>query len=253
MHTCATPPRAVLAQAARTGDHVGMNRLPVRTGADVHLADAFARRGCPLCRERVRAEAAYLDGILAESVNDVAFRAALDAGRGLCTRHARVIHDLDQRASGGLGAAILLRATLSVRLRELEAIGAAAGRARGRRAAEALQPPRCPACVRVRSTDAAVADSLVGLAEDDRWAAAVGGAPFCLDHVLALVARRSVPPWWAPVETRLLERLRTLRDRLDAFAQATAHDRRHLQTDDQRASVGEAAELLAGDGVPGGR
>lgn len=237
----------MLAQAGRTGDHVGMSSLPVRTGPDVHLADAFGKRGCPLCRERARAESAYIGGILAENVNDVAFRQALDTGRGFCGRHARAVYDLDLRSSGGLGAAILLRATLSVRLRELETVHAAPRRSRGRRASEAQQPPACPACVRVRTTDAAGVDSLVVLAEDARWAEAVAGAPFCLDHVTALVARRAGPAWWSPVESLLLERLRTLRDRLDAFAQATAHDRRHLQTDDQRASVGEAAEVLAGD------
>ena len=30
----------------------GAGRPPVRTGADVHLADAFGEPGCPLCRER---------------------------------------------------------------------------------------------------------------------------------------------------------------------------------------------------------
>ena len=74
-----------------------MSRLPARTGADVHLADAFGAPGCPLCRERERAEGAYLESILAESVNDVGFRQALDAGRGFCGRHAAAILDADRR------------------------------------------------------------------------------------------------------------------------------------------------------------
>ena len=87
-----------------------MTRLPVRTSADVHLADAFGEPGCPLCRERDRAEAAWLESILAESVNDVPFRQALDAGRGFCGRHAAAVLDADRRRAGSLGAAILLRA-----------------------------------------------------------------------------------------------------------------------------------------------
>ena len=40
-----------------------MSQLPARTGADVHLADAFAQPGCPLCREQARTEAAYLESL----------------------------------------------------------------------------------------------------------------------------------------------------------------------------------------------
>ena len=58
--------------------------------------------------------------------------------------------------------------------------------------------------------------------------------------------RRTVPAWWPAIEARQLGRLRDLRDRLERFAHASAHDRRHLQTDDQRASVDEAADLLGG-------
>src|SRR4029453_14690796 len=95
-------------------------RLPVRTGADVHLADAFGAPGCPLCRERARSEDAYLESILAESVNDIPFRQALDAARGFCPRHVAAVLEADRRRAGTLGAAILLRATLVPRLRELE-------------------------------------------------------------------------------------------------------------------------------------
>ena len=34
------------------------------------------------------------------------------------------------------------------------------------------------------------------LAEDPLWAEAVAAAPFCLDHLVALMDRRSVPAWW---------------------------------------------------------
>jgi hypothetical protein len=225
-----------------------MTRLPARTGADVHLADAFDAPGCPLCRERARTEASYLESILAESVNDVPFRQALDAARGLCATHCRAFLAADRARSGSLGAAILLRATLVARLREIEAVHASGGRTRGRRSADAARPPACPACRRVAESDAWVVDGLVRLAEDAAWAEAASSAPFCLDHLVALMDRRSVPPWWLPIEERQLGRLRELRDRLERFAHASAYDRRHLQTADQVASVDEAADLLGGGG-----
>lgn len=222
------------------------SRLPARTGADVHLADAFEHAGCPLCRERERMEAAYLEAILAESVNDVPFREALDAARGFCAPHSRAVLDADRRRAGSLGAAILLRATLRVRLRELEALHAASGWSRGRRAGDASRPPTCPVCRRVADADAVLVEGLIRLVEQPAWAEAASTAPFCLEHLVALIDRRSPPAAWLPVEARQLERLRTLGDRLDGFAHASAHDRRHLQTLDQVASVDDAADVLGG-------
>lgn len=223
-----------------------MSPLPVRAGADIHLADAFALSGCPLCREQARQEAAYLESILAESVNDVGFRETLDAGRGFCGRHSRAVLAADRQRAGSLGAAILLRATLRIRLEELEAVHAAGGRGRGRRLARAAAPPGCPVCARLAASDRWLADGLVALAEDPSWAEAVGSAPLCLDHLVRLMDRRPVPAWWGPIEARQLARLGGIRDRLERYAHASAHDRRHLQTDDQRAAVDEAADLLGG-------
>jgi hypothetical protein len=223
------------------------SRLPARTGADVHLADAFERTGCPLCRERDRAEAAYLEALLAESVNDVPFRQALDAARGFCRRHSRAVLDADRRRAGSLGAAILLRASLVARLPELEALHASGGWSRARRVGDASRAPVCPVCRRVAEADAAVVEGLVRHAgAEPAWAAAASAAPFCLEHVVALMDRRSPPMAWLEVEERQLERLRALRDRLDRFAHASAHDRRHLQTPDQVASVDDAADVLGG-------
>ena len=223
-----------------------MSHLPARTGADVHLADAFREPGCPLCRELERTESAYLESILAESVNDVPYRQALDAGRGFCATHCRAVLDADKRRSGTLGAAILLRATLVARLRDLEATQSAGGWTRSRRAAEAARPPACPACIRLAQSDTWVVEGLVRLTEDPAWAEAVAAAPICLGHLVALMDRRAVPAWWPAIEARQLGRLRDLRDRLERFAHASAHDRGHLQTDEQRASVDEVADLLGG-------
>jgi hypothetical protein len=223
-----------------------MGRLRVRSGADIHLADAFDAAGCPLCRERRRTERNYLESILSESVNDIGFRQGLDAARGFCGAHSRAILDADRARSWTLGASILLRATLVARLRDIEAATGTKGWTRTRRTTDALRPPACPACDRVATADGHSVETVVRLAEDGSWAEAVASAPFCLDHLLALMDRRPVPAWWPPIEARQVERLRELRDRLERFAHASAHDRRHLQTDDQRASVDEAADLLAG-------
>jgi predicted kinase len=223
-----------------------MARLRVRSGADIHLADAFDAPGCPLCRERRRTEAAYLESILSESVNDVTYRQGLDAARGFCGRHCRAFLDADRARAGSLGAAILLRATLIARLRDIEAAVGAGGWSRSRRVADARRPPACPACERVVIADGRSVETVVRLTEDPAWAEAAAGAPFCLDHVLALMDVRPAPAGWSAIEASHVVRLRTLRDRLERFAHASAHDRRHLQTDDQRQSVDEAADVLGG-------
>jgi len=223
-----------------------MTRLRVRSGADIELADAFGAPGCPLCRERRRTEAAYLESILSESVNDVAFRGELDGARGFCARHSRAVLDADRARAGSVGASILLRATLVARLRDVEAAARARGWSRPRKVAEARRPPACPACQRVAAADMRSVETIVRLAEDDAWAEAARSAPFCLAHLVALMDVRPVPAWWPPIEADHVERLRSLRDRLERFAHASAHERRHLQTDDQRASVDDAAALLGG-------
>jgi hypothetical protein len=223
-----------------------MAPLRVRSGADINLADAFGLPGCPLCRERRRTEAAYLESILSESVNDIPFRQAFDEGRGFCARHARAVLDADRARAGSLGASILLRATLVARLRDVEAATTARGWARSRRVADARRPPACPACMRVATADERSVETVVRLAADDDWAAAASAAPVCLGHLLALMDVRPAPPTWAAVEAQQVARLEALRDRLAAFAHASTHDRRHLQTDDQRASVDEAADVLGG-------
>jgi hypothetical protein len=224
-----------------------MPRLPARSGADVHLADAFEAGGCPICRELDRAESAYLESLLAESVNDIGFRQALDAGRGFCAAHSRAVLESDRRRSGSLGAAILLRATLLTRIRDLEAAHAARGRSRAKRLADAARPPACPACARLARNASGLLDGLAAQVADPAWAKAVEVAPFCLDHLLGLLVRQPATGAWGEIEDRQLDRLRGVRDLLDRFAHASSQDRAHLQTDEQRASVDAAADLLGGE------
>jgi len=222
-------------------------RLPARSAADVHLADAFDGPGCPVCAELARTDGQWLESILAESVNDIPFRQALDSARGLCRRHAREVLDADRQRAGSLGAAILLRATLMARLREIEAVHAARGWTRSRRVDEAARRPACPGCAREATTMAWIAGAIVRLAEDEAWSSAVGAAPFCLEHLVLLLRERATSPGWVSAEARQMERLRDLRDLLEGFAHTSSHDRRHLQTEQQRAAVDAAADLLAGD------
>ena len=222
-------------------------RLPARSAADVHLADAFEGSGCPVCTEIARVDDLWLESVLSESVTDVGFRQGLDNARGFCRRHAREILEADRRRSGSLGAAILLRASLMARLGEIEAAHAARGWTRARRAEEAARRPACPGCAREAATTAWVLGAVVRLAAEAAWSDAVGAAAFCLDHLVQLLRERSLSPGWAAAESRQLERLREVRDLLDGFAHASSHDRRHLQTDEQRAAVDAAAALLAGD------
>ncbi len=222
-------------------------RLPARSGADASLASALAATGCPVCRECDRAETGYLDSILAESVNDVRFRQALDGARGFCERHSVALLAADRRATGGLGAAILLWATLSIRVRELEAAAAAGRRRRGRRLAEAMRAPACPACARIRGSETRSLERLIALAEQPVWGEAIATSPLCLRHLTGLLAAHPGTPGWDAIEVRQLDRLRDLLGRLDGYAYTSSHDRRHLQTDAQRRAPDEAARLLAGD------
>ena len=224
-----------------------MTRLPARSGADIHLADAFEAGGCPICRELDRAEGVYLESLLAESVNDVGFRQALDAGRGFCAAHSRAVLEADRRRSGSLGAAILLRASLVTRIRDLEAAHGGRARGRARRLADAARAPACPACARLARNEAGLLDGLAAQVVDPAWATAVGAAPFCLGHLLGLLARRPATGAWGEIEDRQLDRLRWVRDLLERFAHASSQDRAHLQTDEQRASVDAAADLLGGE------
>jgi Family of unknown function (DUF6062) len=222
--------------------------LPVHSGADARLADAFDQPGCPLCRQRNGQERAYIDSILAEFVNDVGFRGRLDKARGFCPRHVHALLDADRRGSGGLlGPASLFHAVLRLRLRELAAAHDAGGRSRSKRLAEAGTPAACPICADVARADQVMAGGLVQLAADPGWAEAVASAPFCLQHVIALMAADPGTASWPAVAARQLARLSDLDDRLETFAHRSSHDRRDTITDEQRASVNAAASVLGGD------
>lgn len=224
-----------------------MSDLPVRDMAGVRLTEVLGGSGCPGCRERQRVVERFTEAYLYESVNDVRFRGELDTARGMCGDHIREMLRADGRRSGGLlGPAILLDAMLRVREEELRAVANARGPIRRRRVGDASRPPACPVCRQVTSVVEGMLGHLVRSTEDPRWAEAVGDGEVCLEHLLVMMATPGRPPGWAAVERRHLERLAGVRKRLIAHANHSAHDRRHLATQDDRDAVTEAARFLGG-------
>jgi len=222
--------------------------LPARDLVDVRLADTLSKPGCPACRGRADTEARFLDAWLYERVNDVRTRRELDETRGLCDDHIHGLLAADRdRAGGGLGTSILYDAMLRIRLHELTAAHSSKGRGRGKRLAEAAEPPGCLVCREAAVGERTVLQGLLSHLADPAWAEATATAALCLPHLRDLMSAGSGDERWAPVEARQLARIRELHERLIAFAHHSSHDRRHLRTPEQEASVDEAAALLGRD------
>jgi hypothetical protein len=92
--------------------------------ADLRLADACAREGCPLCRCARQTAERYLAALLQEQVTDPATRRHLRESWGLCGPHARVLAGLPDAA---LGAAILGQDLLGLAIRRFGRGGAGVG------------------------------------------------------------------------------------------------------------------------------
>jgi hypothetical protein len=220
--------------------------------ADVPVADAVAAPGCPVCTLRRRAEATEIRSLLWENVNDVRIRAELDRAGGYCPRHTRAVRAASREQSGPpIGAAILYQAILRQRLSALEAAGSSSGR-RGRRGSRAadLDPPRCPVCRTIDGAAARAIDALIARLGDERWVVALGHAEFCLDHLTATwgaAEAARADEGWRLVAQAQIERIESIRARLEAYAHHNSADRRHLLTIHERAAVEQAERLLAGD------
>ncbi|HKG57491.1 MAG TPA: DUF6062 family protein [Candidatus Limnocylindrales bacterium] len=220
--------------------------LPIREIGDARLADELAADLCPVCTERDRAAARFVESILFERVTDRGFRAELDAARGFCPKHTWNVLAADRASGSGAGAAILFAAIARVRLAEAQAAFSERGRSGARRVAAARRAATCPVCEHGSGAEASAIARLVALSADDAWAQALGDAPLCLDHLLAIVAAGEPSATWQRIGERQLRRADELRRRLESFAHHSSHDRRHLLTDEERASVEEGAKLLGG-------
>ena len=226
----------------------GASALPQRDLVDVRLVAAIEVGGCAICVVRARGEsaatAAVLDG---ERVMDVGFRAGLEQTNSLCRRHAAELIVVDRRASGILSSSILYGALLTRRVSAIRVALAARGRSRRRRLADAQVRPPCVICSEGTSAASVASARLVERSGEAAWAAVIGGIPFCLDDLVALLAEAGDAPAFAPIAERQLIRIDELARRLDEYAHNSSPERRHLMTDEHRRAADEASRILGGD------
>ncbi len=233
--------------AARGVTATPAGRPPASDLVDVRLLDAIDLGGCAICAVRARSERATLDGIIAERVLDLGFRAGLERDHAFCRRHVAELIEADRRASGILGSSILYGAMLERRLAALRDAVGRRGRSRRSRLEAARRRPPCLVCSQGATAVETALGRLAERAADPAWAAVIGGIPFCLDDLGALVAAAGDGPAFEPILEAQLARLDDLHRRLEGYAHNSAQDRRHLVTDGERAAAQEAAKLLGGD------
>jgi hypothetical protein len=225
-------------------------RPRARSMGDEALVEALSARGCPMCVHVAKVAPQYLDSLLYQHTTDRAYRDRFVAGGGFCGRHVRAAVRADTAGNGdGVGGGIFLRSQLAARRRALE--GAAGFRAAGRIRAATRPAWDCPVCEHERTLAGASARRLVDLAvSDTAWNAAIGSAAWCLTHLGELLAAAAQAGRGALAELRdhQLAAMRAVEARLEALAHDSSHGRRDRLTPEVRASVGDAAAFLAGDG-----
>jgi hypothetical protein len=215
---------------------------------DDALVEALSGPGCPMCAHVAAIAPQYLDSLLYQHTTDRAYRDRFVAGGGFCARHVRAAVVADTAGNGdGVGGGIFLRSQLGARRRALESAG---GLRAARRIREATRRAwDCPVCENELTLSAAAARRLVDLTiADPTWREWVTEAPWCLAHlgdVLAAAADAGRGTL-AGLRDRQLAHMRDIEARLDTLAHDSSHDRRHQLTPEARASVKDAADLLAG-------
>ena len=221
--------------------------------ADDRLADLLMGEGCPVCGFRAQASRRYLGTILREGVTDRTIRGELDAAGGYCRRHCQELLVADREESGGsLGTAILYASIVRRRLAAIDAAATAPRRRVRAGVAAARRPPACPACRAVDSAVGGAYSRLIELAVEADWAAALAHAEFCLDDLLALwevalpTGAGDEGPWRSILEAQR-QRIAEIERDLAGFAHHSSHDRRHLKTEAETASIERGRRLLGGD------
>jgi hypothetical protein len=222
-------------------------RLPQRDLVDVRLVAAIDAGGCVLCVVRARSEAAEIDSILSERVQDLGFRGGLEIDQAFCRRHVRALLATERRASGILSSSILYRAILDRRVGRLRDAVGARGRTRRRRLEAFVDRPACPACGQGAAAVEVAMARLVERSADQAWAAVIGEIPLCLDDLGQLITVAGDAPAFRAVVERQLARLADLSARLEGYAHNSAQDRRHRLTDEHRTAADDAARLLGGE------
>ena len=220
---------------------------------DDRLADLLVADGCPVCGFRSQASRRYLGTVLRESVTDRTIRAELDEAGGYCRRHSRELLAADRDESGGsLGTAILYGSIVRRRLAVIDAIAAVPRRRIRPSVVAARRPPACPACRAVGSAVDGAFARIAELATEADWAAALAEAEFCLDDLLVLweaaagASRDGDDPWPAILAGQRA-RIAVIERDLVGFAHHSSHDRRHLKSAPEEASIERGRRLLGGD------
>jgi hypothetical protein len=216
---------------------------------DEALVDAVVGPGCPLCAYVARIGPQYLDSLLYQHTTDRAYRDRFVAGGGFCARHVRAAIEADRSGNGdGVGGGIFLRSQLAARRR---ALGSAGGFRAAKRIRDATRPAwDCPVCENERTLAASASQRLVGhVASDADWRYWVTQAPWCLVHlgVLLAVAADAGGDTLSDLAERQAQLMADIESRLDALAHDSSHGRRDQLNPAVRASVGEAADILAGE------
>jgi hypothetical protein len=228
---------------------VGRTQPKARSMGDDGLVEALTGTGCPMCTHVAKIAPRYLDSLLYQHTTDRAYRDRFLAGGGFCGRHVRAAVVADTAGNGdGVGGGIFLRSQLGARRRALE--GAAGFRTARRIRGATRVAWDCPVCENELTLAASAAKRLVDLTGlDETWREWVTTAPWCLAHlgdVLAAAAGAGKGTL-SDLRDRQLGQMQEIEGRLDALAHDSSHGRRGQVTPQVRASVKEAADILAGD------
>ena len=231
-------------------DEAERPRPKARSIGDDALVESLTGDGCPLCRHVAKVAPQYLDSLLYQHTTDRTYRDRFRDGGGFCGRHVRAAVIADRAGNGdGVGGGIFLRSQLAARRRALEAAG---GFRAAKRIRDATRPAwDCPVCENERDLATSAAQRLVKhTAADATWREWVTTAPWCLAHLgeLLVAAVGDERDALQPLRDRQLAQMEDIEGRLDDLAHDSSHDRRGNVTPEVRAAVGEAADILAGDG-----
>lgn len=164
--------------------------MTLKSFAYYDLLEAFAQRGCAVCRLLARDEARLLDSILYEYSTDRGMQARFRASRGLCRVHGVQL----SRLSNALGIAVLYEQALHEALTIIErpplsekvrrGIGRRFGPGAGDVLAAALEPTApCIACETRAKSEAGYIRALGDdLGDEPVLAAFRESDGLCLDH-----------------------------------------------------------------------
>ncbi|MEX1297345.1 MAG: hypothetical protein AB1Z67_14375 [Candidatus Limnocylindrales bacterium] len=224
-------------------------RPRARSMGDDGLVEAITSPGCPMCVHVAGVAPHHLDSLLYQHTTDRAYRDRFLAGGGFCGRHVRAAVVADTAGNGdGVGGGIFLRSQLAARRRALQGAGGFRAAKRIREATRTAWD--CPVCENERALAQAAARRLVDLTRSDAtWRVWVTSAPWCLAHLGDVLAAAAEAGGGTLAELRdhQLAQMADIEGRLEALAHDSAHGRREAVTPEVRASVREAADILAGD------